>query len=251
MRLVPTQPRAERSGAGAFLVRPLGGSEGRQGAAVCARCRADGALERCLAAQRCAGAVQRRRGLSRCTDRSAGGCADRHTEATACARAWGGLDAAEASPRRCVSWRSRGRRWRGLSARATDRPCRISAVPAGSLTPARPGVPGTPLVREPVHDSAPPAADSAGEGSHVSLPGQTRAVTSLRVVHTSWGKPVILVGKVVLPAGAAHPAYWGSRGRRLGRGRRSRDREQGRTPIRTVARWEQRYTEGDTDAPTA
>ncbi len=77
---------------------------------------------------------------------------------------------------------------------------------AGSLTPARPGVPGKPLVREPLRDSAPPAADSAGEGSHVPLPGQTRAVTSSRVVHTSWGKPVILVGKVVLPAGAEHPA---------------------------------------------
>jgi hypothetical protein len=38
--------RAERSGAGAFLVCPLGGSEVRQGAAaVCARCRADGGPE--------------------------------------------------------------------------------------------------------------------------------------------------------------------------------------------------------------
>ncbi len=151
----------------------------RQGAAaVRARCRADGGPERSLAAQPCAGAVQRRRCISRCTDRSAGGCADRHTVSTTRARAWGGLDAAEASPRRCVSWRSRGRRWRGPSARATDRPCRISAVQAGSLTPARPGVPGKPLVREPLRDSAPPAADSAGEGSPVPLPGQTRAVTA-------------------------------------------------------------------------
>jgi len=114
----------------------------------------------------------------RCTDRSAGGCVDWRTLVTTRARALRGLDAAEASPRRCVSWRSRGRRWRGPSARATDRPCRISAVQAGSLTPARPGVPGKPLVREPLRDSAPPAADSAGEGSHVPLPGQTRAVTA-------------------------------------------------------------------------
>jgi hypothetical protein len=86
----------------------------RQGAAsVRARCRADGGQERGLAAQPCAGAVQRRRGISRCTDRSAGGCADRCTATTDRARACGGLDAAEASPRRCASWRSRGRRWRG------------------------------------------------------------------------------------------------------------------------------------------
>jgi len=42
--------RAERSGAGAFLLEPPGGSEGRQGAAaVRARCRADGEPERRLA----------------------------------------------------------------------------------------------------------------------------------------------------------------------------------------------------------
>jgi hypothetical protein len=46
---------------------------------------------------------------------------------TARVRACGGLDAAEAAPRRCVSWRSRGRRWRGPAARATERPCRLSA----------------------------------------------------------------------------------------------------------------------------
>ena len=117
--------RAERSGAGALPLCPLGGGLVRQGAAsVRARCRADGGQERGLAAQPCAGAVQRRRGISRCTDRSAGGCADRRTVATTRARAWGGLDAAEAAPRRRVRWRSRGRRWRGPSARATERPCR-------------------------------------------------------------------------------------------------------------------------------
>ncbi len=182
MRLVPTQPRAERSGAGAFLVRPLGGSEGRQGAAVCARCRADGALERCLAAQRCAGAVQRRRGLSRCTDRSAGGCADRHTEATACARAWGGLDAAEASPRRCVSWR-RGQVSLG------NRSCASHCATALGQQPTAPARAAT------CHCLGRPGPSR-----------QRRGVTSSRVVHTSWGKPVRVVGKVVLPAGAEHPA---------------------------------------------
>jgi hypothetical protein len=76
--------RAERSDAGAFRVCPLGGSAVRQGAtAVRARCRADGGPERGLAAPWPAGAVRRRRRLSRCTDRSAGGCADRRTAVTA------------------------------------------------------------------------------------------------------------------------------------------------------------------------
>ena len=55
------------------------------------------------------GSVQRRRLTSRCTDRSAGGCADRRPDATTRARALVGLDAAEAMPWRCASWRSRGR----------------------------------------------------------------------------------------------------------------------------------------------
>jgi hypothetical protein len=93
---------------------PLGGSAVRQGAAAArARYRADGGPERCLAAQRCAGAVQRRRGISRRTDRSAGGCADRCPCSTTRAQACGGLDTAEASPRRRGRWRSRGRRWSG------------------------------------------------------------------------------------------------------------------------------------------
>jgi hypothetical protein len=48
-----------------------------------------------------------------CTDRSADRCADRHTDPSVRARAFGGLDAAEALPRRCISWRSCGRRWSG------------------------------------------------------------------------------------------------------------------------------------------
>jgi hypothetical protein len=65
------------------LLSPLGGGEGRQGAvSVRARCRADGGAERGLAAQQAAGAVQRRRPLSRGTDRSAGGGADRRTDMT-------------------------------------------------------------------------------------------------------------------------------------------------------------------------
>jgi hypothetical protein len=72
---------------------PPGGDEVRQGAAaVRARCRADGGQERGPAAQACAGAVQWRRCFSRCIDRSAGGCADRPTVATARARACGDLD---------------------------------------------------------------------------------------------------------------------------------------------------------------
>jgi hypothetical protein len=102
-----------------------------------------------LAAQRCAGAVQRRRRISRCTDRSAGGCADWHTVSATRARACDSLDAAEALPWRCIAWRSRGRQWRGLLARATTRPCRLNAVQAGPLPAARTGVSGTPLGRAP------------------------------------------------------------------------------------------------------
>jgi len=53
-------------------------------------------------------------------------------------------DAAEASPRRCVSWRSRGQWWRGPLARATERLCRLSTVPEARL-----GVSGEPLGRAP------------------------------------------------------------------------------------------------------
>ena len=58
---------------------PPGGRRWRQGAAsVRARCRTDGGPEQCLAAQRQGGGSPAwRRGISRCTDRSAGGCADR------------------------------------------------------------------------------------------------------------------------------------------------------------------------------
>ena len=84
-----------------------------------------------------------------CTDRSAGGCADRRTDPSARARALGGLDDAEASPRRCKQWRGHGRWWRGPAACDTARPCRSSAMPAGPLTAARSGVPGKPLGREP------------------------------------------------------------------------------------------------------
>jgi hypothetical protein len=72
--------RAKRSGAGAFLVRPLGGGGGGTGAAsVRARVPPPGGPEQCLAAQRKAGAVRWRRGISRRTDRSADRCADRRT----------------------------------------------------------------------------------------------------------------------------------------------------------------------------
>ena len=119
---------------------PLGGSEVKQGAAsVRARCRADGGQEWRLAAQPCAGAVQRRRGISRCTDRSAGGCADWRTFSTTHARACGGLDAAEASPRRCAPWRSRARRWRGPRGPFDRKTLPLAAVGAAARSRRRAG----------------------------------------------------------------------------------------------------------------
>ncbi len=102
---------------------PKGGGLVRQGAAaVRARCRADGGPEAAPGSSAVrGGSLAAQRLLERgCTDRSAGGCADRHTFSTTRARALRGRDAAEASPRRCASWRSRGRRWRGPSASATE-----------------------------------------------------------------------------------------------------------------------------------
>ena len=92
-------------------------------------------------------------------------------------RALRGPDAAEASPRRCASWRSRGRRWRGPSARATERPCRISAEQTGLLTAARPRVPGATARGQAMAtgDSAWPAAGSASESGTASTLGQTAA----------------------------------------------------------------------------
>jgi hypothetical protein len=125
--------RAERSGAGAFRVRPLGGDEVRQGAAaVRARCRADGGPECRLAAQREVGAVQPR--SVRLSEAAlTGPPTAAQTGIPICPfvrELCVGREAAEAAPRRRVRWRSRGRRWRGPSARATARPCRLSAVPA-------------------------------------------------------------------------------------------------------------------------
>ena len=141
--------------------------EVKQGAAsVRARCRADGGPERRLAAQPCAGAVQRRRRLSRCTDRSAGGCADRHTVSTTRAQACSGLDTAEALPPRCKPWRSRGRRWRGPAARATERPCRTTLPPQRRAGDAARRLWETARARATAagHRST-PAAGSAGAGA--------------------------------------------------------------------------------------
>src|SRR5712691_10563366 len=80
---------------------PLGGGgRGKGAASTGVLLPLPGGQECRLAAQRLAGAVQRRRRISRCTDRSAGGCADRPTATTERARAFGGLEAAEAPPRR-------------------------------------------------------------------------------------------------------------------------------------------------------
>jgi len=211
------------------LLSPLGGGEGRQGAAsVRARCRADGGQERGLAAQPCAGAVQRRRGISRCTDRSAGGCADRRTAVTARAQALCCWDTTEATPRRCASWQTRGRRWRGPAARATDRPCRLSAVPAGPLPAARPGVPGTPLGRAPRPPAtalrqrlAAPAraAPCRCLGEPRRLGPSTRQCLRQQVVHTCWGKRCARAAELLPPVGLEHLACRGSRGRRWGKDR--------------------------------
>ena len=117
-----------------------------------------------------------------CTDRSAGGCADRRTFSTTRVRALRGLDVAEASPRRCASWRSCGRWWRGPSARATARPCRLSAVPASPLTAARPGVPWKPLVREPL----PPATALRQRLAASHQRGPPRAAA--RADHGGWDR---------------------------------------------------------------
>jgi len=82
---------------------------------------------------------QRRRGISRCTDRSAGGCADRRTCSTTRVQACGGLDTAEAAPRRCVRWRSRGRRWRGPYGPLDRTTLPFSAVGAAARSRRRAG----------------------------------------------------------------------------------------------------------------
>ncbi len=224
--------RHGRSAAAPVLTAvPLGGQRGEARRSGCSSALPSrrGARRR-LAAQRCAGAVQRRRCISRCTDRSAGGCADRHTFSTIRARVCGGLDAAEASPRRCVSWRSRGRRWRGPSpsARAPARPCRLRAVPAGSLPAAWPGVPGTPLGRAPRPPAtalrqrlAAPAraAPCRCLGEPRRLGPSTRQCLRQQVVHTCWGKRCARAAELLPPVGLEHLACRGSRGRRWGKDR--------------------------------
>ena len=118
-----------------------------------------------------AGAVRRRRCISRCTDRSARGCADRHT--------FYGSFGCELLP--------------PATALHQQRTAPARAAPFCCL-----GRPGPSRHR--------------------------RGVTSSRVVHKSWGKPVIVVGKVVSPAGVEHPACWGSRGKRAVRWRRKQTR---------------------------
>jgi hypothetical protein len=174
-----------------------------------------------LAAQPCAGAVRRRRGISRCTDRSAGGCADWRTLVTTRARALSGPDAVEAAPRRWASWHSRGRRWRGPSARATKRPCRLSPVPTGPLTPVRPAVPGKPLGREP-RPPAPARRQEATSRVRVRAalcrcPGRLRRLGPSkgqcllqRVVHTRWGKQRAAAGELLQLRRLGQPACQGS-----------------------------------------
>jgi hypothetical protein len=131
-----------------------------------------------LADQKTAGAVQPRRDISRCTDRSAGGCAGRLAAVTAPTQALCCWDAAEAPPRRCASWRSRGRWWRGPAAHATERLCRLSAVPAGPLVRGAIWGPWN-TAQARATNGRPPALcqrlTAPGEGSPMPLPGQITA----------------------------------------------------------------------------
>ena len=123
--------RAERSGAGAFRVRPLGGGGGDKGAASTrALLSPPGGPEHRLAAQQSAGAVRRRRCISRCTDRSAGGCADRRTAVTARARATAAGHQRFASGWRRQRGQPRGAAWADRGGRhqasASARSCGLS-----------------------------------------------------------------------------------------------------------------------------
>ena len=170
--------RAERSGAGAFRVRPLGGGSVKARRSRCSSAlphrRGAGTMPGSPAVRGGSPAAQRpcERG---CTDRSADRCADWCTDPSVRARAFNGPDAAEASPRRWASWRSRGRWRRRPSARATERPYRLSAVENGLLTAARPEVSGTPLGRE----SRPPATARR----------QRRAAPARGALRRSLGRP--------------------------------------------------------------
>src|SRR5205823_6709988 len=62
---------------------------------------------------------------------------DRWTVTTA--RAYGGLDAAEAQPRRCEPWRSRGRRWSGHPGPLDRTTLPLSAVGAAARSRRRAG----------------------------------------------------------------------------------------------------------------
>jgi hypothetical protein len=68
-------------------------------------------------------------------DWSAGGGADWHTAMPERARASGGLGAAEASPRRCAPWRSRGRRWSGPGSPLDRTTLPLSSVGWSSVEP--------------------------------------------------------------------------------------------------------------------
>ena len=170
--------RAERSGAGAFRVRPLGGGSVKARRSRCSSAlpsrRGVGTMPGSPAVRGGSPAAQRpcERGF---TDRSADRCADWCTDPSVRARAFNGPDAAEASPRRWASWRSRGRWRRRPSARATERPYRLSAVENGLLTAARPDVSGTPLGRE----SRPPATARR----------QRRAAPARGALRRSLGRP--------------------------------------------------------------
>src|SRR5262249_51399106 len=93
----------------------------------------------------------------------------------------------------------RGRWWRGPTARATARPCRLSVMPAGLLPAARPEIPGTPYVREPwlAGHRASPGADRAGGGGPTPLPGQTLAARTAHMPGLAARRCPHVLGKTV------------------------------------------------------
>jgi len=197
---------------------PLGGSAVRQGAAsVRVRCRADGGPERGLA-------DQRQRCIRRCIDRFAGGCADRHTCSTTRAQACGGLDTAEALPRRCVRWRSRGRRWSGPYGpldRTTLPPQRRAGWSSDCDTARCPSETAWGRATAAGYHALPAARSVAkGRAAPGRCPGRPWRLRTCqhgrlrqRVVHTRWGKTCARAGERLWGSGLRQRACWGSRWR--------------------------------------
>jgi hypothetical protein len=98
----------------------------------------------------------------------------------------------------------------GSLARATARPCRLSAVQVGPLPAARPGVLGKPRVRKPW----PPAP-----ALRPRLGPRTRQGVSHGVIHTRWGKGGARAAELTPSVGLRQGACWGSTWRSQGKER--------------------------------